>query len=307
MKQTLLLLLLFPLTVFAQKSILQETVKYSPDNNTTQAGTMNNDKYVLVSPDNEWIEIYESWMGTYNSARHTFSKDSTLKKGKWYRELLYTNDSTGNKWNQTWNYYREDEGKVYKYYDNADEMVFYDFNVSLNDTFYDAGYVSQYAVVEVVKVDSVQLLDNSVRKRISLICKNGFPGIKTWIPGIGDLRGFETAFNICSADILSKLSCFYHKGQLLYFNQEFNKCWLNTSTNEPETSRIRIYPNPTVGDISITGLESNTEYNLFTLDGKKLLSGWCKDQIKTGSLPPGTYLLELNTSDRSFVRKVVKK
>jgi hypothetical protein len=70
------------------------------------------------------------------------------------------------------------------------------------------------------------------------------------------------------------------------------------SENLPE---IRVFPNPTIGDLNITISDNKPLiYNLTDLNGKLLLNGQCKDTeniIDLKDLPVGEYIL--NISDKT--------
>lgn len=78
-----------------------------------------------------------------------------------------------------------------------------------------------------------------------------------------------------------------------------------TSVAELSERNITIYPNPTSGLINIGGLDREAEYELYSVDGKRIQSGLTTNQslfIKT----PGLYLLKVKVDDFWMVKKVVR-
>lgn len=89
--------------------------------------------------------------------------------------------------------------------------------------------------------------------------------------------------------------------------------WTSVSENEPNT--IRIYPNPSSGDIVITIPESTNESwnaSLLNLDGKQLFSqndlfapGELQAQWSLNFLPPGVYILRLASETNTLTHRIV--
>ncbi|MEZ4988747.1 MAG: T9SS type A sorting domain-containing protein [Saprospiraceae bacterium] len=90
-------------------------------------------------------------------------------------------------------------------------------------------------------------------------------------------------------------------------NSNTDLCGLDiTSTEEPSTMDVRIYPNPFHDQLFVAGLPAGTTVQLFNLQGRLLMEA--KDTLPTtDGLRPGMYLLKLIGSDgRSFTTKIVK-
>lgn len=81
-------------------------------------------------------------------------------------------------------------------------------------------------------------------------------------------------------------------------------------STEPVTNEISIYPNPTSEKVFIGMLNGRTaNYNLFSLDGKKVHSGRVNenDGIVLSDLKNGFYMLELQINNKVFRRKIFKQ
>ncbi len=78
-----------------------------------------------------------------------------------------------------------------------------------------------------------------------------------------------------------------------------------TSVTDLSAKEITVYPNPTSGLINIGGLDGETTYELYSVDGKQIQNGLTNNQslfIET----PGLYLLKIKVEDRWMVKKVVR-
>ncbi|MDF1695368.1 MAG: MopE-related protein [Saprospiraceae bacterium] len=81
---------------------------------------------------------------------------------------------------------------------------------------------------------------------------------------------------------------------------------LATSTHEIANSTINIYPNPTVDIVYIDVLgELNYQINLYSLEGKLIISELNSNHILVDAIPQGTYLLEIK--DVKTSQKIVEK
>ena len=74
---------------------------------------------------------------------------------------------------------------------------------------------------------------------------------------------------------------------------------------------IKIYPNPAKNDITITGIEAPTNYQILNVVGTTLTIGTLlkgSNTLPLGSLSPGVYLLELlDNNGGRYVQRIVKE
>ena len=87
----------------------------------------------------------------------------------------------------------------------------------------------------------------------------------------------------------------------------------NVATNnpnviiQPEVSKLTVYPNPTNGELQVTGyeLQVGNDYRIFNVMGQMVMNGKLADEtatINVGSLPNGIYYLRIGNA----VTKIVK-
>lgn len=70
-----------------------------------------------------------------------------------------------------------------------------------------------------------------------------------------------------------------------------------TSVETIESDHIRIYPNPATSFLRISSdLNSDSRYQIFSIDGRLLMSGACKQEetINISRLPKGLYLIKVD-------------
>lgn len=260
----------------------------------------------IVSSKNLWTEVSYGFRGETQSQRYTFSEDSTLIDSTWYFNVLYSNDKDGENWIKTRQYLRNADDKVYLMKDNK-ESILYDFSLMKGDTFTIVDHLGERELY-VVDVDTIELLDNTKRKRIDLRCEY-FPEESTiWIEGIGDLKkGLLSAELSCLFDIHTYLLCFYENGEQIYFNQDLETCWiLSTSVDDLLTSNLTIYPNPVSHTLSIDEIEGELAYTIYSAMGSKMLSGLSKGDIDVSTLLPGFYVLTLSNDKEILKTNFIK-
>jgi hypothetical protein len=71
---------------------------------------------------------------------------------------------------------------------------------------------------------------------------------------------------------------------------------------------VKVYPNPFVDRIEVSGIVKNAAYELFSIDGKKVQQGRLENaQAEFTNLPSGMYLLQLTDADRTELVKLIKR
>ena len=87
----------------------------------------------------------------------------------------------------------------------------------------------------------------------------------------------------------------------------------SNSINDLENSSLKIYPNPTRNNINIEFAESGfiNSIKIYNLIGKKMLEmsnlNAAKHTIELSQFPKGMYIIQVNNSENSIVRKVMLK
>ncbi len=66
------------------------------------------------------------------------------------------------------------------------------------------------------------------------------------------------------------------------------------SIDQAINTKIKLYPNPSQGQLNITGLANPKSYSIYNLSGAKVKNGVVKDEIDISDLNLGTYLLDVD-------------
>lgn len=215
----------------------------------------------FVSSKNEWIADYD--VSIKNPAnefqRLSFSPDSTLINGKYYRNLIYSFKETG-ALTLKGDFMREEQGKVYLYDNNMKkERLLYNMNYKIGDTIPPSGVFGQPSA-RVINVGTIILKDNLPRKFYTYLfnddnCKSEV----TIVEGMGDKAAFLHELYCGTADGgFNRLRCFSKNGQEIYKNPIISKCFQNVNSNDVSFDNFKTSPNPTNGELSIRYNLQNT-------------------------------------------------
>lgn len=188
---------------------------------------------------------------------------TAITNNEGYTEMEYSETETGDEW-ETSEYYLKEEGpKLYMNNGEVERLV-YDMSVSIGDTILSWSEFTNLTddinnVMIVSEIDSVTYADNVTRKRISFMYPSGFPIWQgyDWIEGIGPINGLSDPFGINIADCASLITCMEEDEELVY-NFDINRgCWyFITSTNEVKSSSLSISPNPAGTHLTVKVNES---------------------------------------------------
>lgn len=209
--------------------------------------------------------------------------------------------------------YREDVAnkKIYSLNSSSSlqpESLVYDFSKNVGDTV-------KLGVNAVLVVDSItqviHLCDEDIATERNVFylhdTKNENSGTIIWVEGIGNIVSFSL-FDL-SIDCVNKkefLVCKMKDEAIEYHYNKvtgFEECPFEipaSNNNLPEIQDIKIFPNPSRGNIFISGNLSelhNADYTIFNMNGQALqrgkLSGVSTNEIQTEDLSNGVYFIEI--------------
>lgn len=283
--------------------------------------------YPIPAPDSQWgnVSMYGppglTGAGHYGSTLRYNGKDTVINEQTYqYWEGVYT---------------RYNNNKMYmidKYSSKPDsivEVVLYDFNLAVNDTFL-LPIFSQYGSYAIVNnVSDFTALNGQTRIEITLsikgqICANNLK----WIEGIGDVNnGVLYPYTIGICDISHRVVCFSDSSGNVYKEAGFdypcdsldNYVHLFDEITEPVTSdfgsktfsKIELFPNPAneFVQVKIAGLMNYTA-ELYDTGGKLLLASSTINstlRINLMSIKRGIYMMQFKSNNEVIgVRRVVK-
>jgi hypothetical protein len=199
-------------------------------------------------------------------------------------------------------YYNHYKDHQYLYgYDIPDEkgFIIYDFNLGIGDSVLIPNRRMKF---EITEIDSVVLQDGKKHKRIE----------QGMIEGLGRLDGpFFHLLPIPTYSCGHILVCCEVNGQLLYLNPDYADCEGNLVSNEVITE---LFPKPKIqsndSQLIIKYDNSNSfDVEIYNMQGMKVMqhkNNHHEITLSTGGLPPGVYVVLIQSGEKVFSEKFVK-
>lgn len=277
----------------------------------------------LLAPGNNWNLLDIFWTSSRTN-NYSIGSD-TIINGTTYQQLLRDGELVEFHNPTTPRFIRETEdGKVYidnHIYLDTDEILIYDFGLTLMDTFLlvpslNTNLENRFVVTA---VDTIVLLDGSPRRQLTLeLIDSQFNGTLIWIEGVGEKEfGPFYAHAFYVFDVVSDLLCAYQDEVVqVYQNSDYDSCFVTfTSVEELEiNSPIKIYPNPVKDLLTLDLSETNqtfTEINIFNALGEMVYQQKVASsitEINTNQLNSGIYFLLLkDNSGTSYSHRLIKQ
>ena len=263
----------------------------------------------MVSVDNRWY-FYDLSPPKYHSVEFAaFFKDSVQINGHFYYQLYRTVDSAYHDVESSKVFFREEKGIVYRWNNsNNTEDTIYNFNLKVGQTMtYDRFDVSPtYQTIAIVySVDTVELLDGSKRRKISVYNPRFLSGgyyIRSFIEGIGNIELGTFAPEQIFDNVGVVFRCFYQKGQYVFGNHDgrcrdiYQNFPLTVSKIE-ELKNLKLIQHTGNGTISFH-LENVGNYSckVYNALGATLFTPVVRqglNQISVRDLPKGIYFVQV--------------
>jgi len=262
----------------------------------------------LIDTNKLWYVVEGEDFGNSTTYVYKFNGDTTF--GSFQYKKLYA--AAAYEYIKTWSYsdaMREDSNSRVYLHTNSGDVLYYNFNLTKNDTFIFRGHK-----MFVDSVSTVSLNDNEKRKSIyfsdSIKCGD------QWVAGIGSTHGLTyVGFLGCEFPTPPPnlyLSCFFENDTLNYPNTTINYCDQEAiGVNEIQNKKdiIRIFPNPAIDNITIETHQKST-MEILNIQGQTILQQQIqqgKTNIDISGLAKGVYILRLNNNDKTAVTKIVKE
>ncbi len=208
---------------------------------------------------------------SYSSVRtdiYKLEQDTSINSTPYYR-LYVSRDSGLQNFNPVPLFFREDsaEEKIFildSYMDS--EKLYYDFNVSLNDTIETWNLLSYSFTPSIVKSIDTIIIQNSGRRRIKVVDgsdPNSTALPEYWIEGIGSTSGLIWAgADYFLIDASHNLNCVVENNETIYSCPYCTSCYMSNLgiANSQNNSQLKITPNPVTGESQLTfdGNDSRT-------------------------------------------------
>jgi len=229
----------------------------------------------------------------------------SLVENEVYKKIYYTRDTANQEWLFS-SLIREDSTKkVWLRIPNDEEILLYDFNLMVGDSFFIDNGGGWTCSIPVINVDSITLTSGERRKRITFSYQvfGDMEDEVYWIEGIGSQFGLlNHAFAYCeNTDFGQWLRCYFEDGQRQYGQVPDGECFYEFITNtddlDAQTSFI-IFPNPAKEQLTITLPDTQRRnWELLNYHGQRIRQGEVintSDQILVAALPSGIYFLSIN-------------
>lgn len=263
-----------------------------------------------VVPGRAWIE--QSWAGTDTLTSHyRYAQDSIFEAGRYYVPVERYNLATA-RYEPTEYALRELTGMTIVRLDSVDHII----NDKLMEVGAQAPFVASYpgnipflpVQFRVLERDSVVTYDGETRLRMIYDCPQlNSPDvvIYTWLDGIGRLEGMFSVFKDCEEPIRSRIACVRDGENIIYKAVGFENCDIINNTREVDAVQaIRLFPNPTAGELNITNLPQGSQVVLYDALGSLVLRTRAA-RIDVSALPGGVYWANIVFEGQSVTRKVV--
>jgi endonuclease I len=93
------------------------------------------------------------------------------------------------------------------------------------------------------------------------------------------------------------------------FGSNFGNTWSSTLSNESFTdTSIKVYPNPTVDYIIVSGVSSAAKVEIYTITGQKVQETMFENEVRIPlNLQSGMYLVKISNDSSSITKKIIVK
>jgi len=235
-----------------------------------------------------------------NSYKKVFSCDDSLRKNVKYEGLI-----------------REKDKKTYFISANSEtECLLYDFSLEKGMTFEYRDCLSQETQLLEVKNSDMVEINGVLKKRLQITYSpSSFYDyiIDTWIEEVGSLHGVLSPYRLNIDGVIYTLLCYYQKNELIYKSPEYSECYYNNIVSVQEvtnTSNVKIYPNPTSSQLTVTSYELYLQsYEIYDVFGKIVLQDKLQDNltINVELLTNGIYVLKIYDINKQVsIFKIIK-
>lgn len=253
--------------------------------------------------------VLESWGWDGGSSTIVYKTEGLLEyNGQVYSKVWVAYGSQLENWYGSSRLIRQDSlGSIYVVNSvHTYDTFSYHFNRNLGDV---VSTDLEGCAAEVVGIDSVEMLDGTLRKRLELKHLNYIfgPYSAYWYEGIGSTYGIMDPL-YCIIDVDVTLICYFEDDEKLYEKYPNSGDCLFTIINTEEAASpplSRVHPNPSAGLVYLDTEHSLDQLQLWSAQGQHLqtLSGDVRE-IDLSGYPAGVYFLRLHT--REGVVEVVR-
>ena len=212
---------------------------------------------------------------------------------------------------------REVNKKVYFLHkDSSQENKIYDFSLSVNDStdlFFSTIYTSGLVKVKLNRIDSITKFYGRNIRYHDMFTTGFFPSHIT-VEGFGNI---DLCANEIETDNRARKLCSIKKNNSSHnIPADYTKCYWQIknsfiSLDEIGLNEIEVFPNPTVGEITIKSIDSKIKsVSVFDVNGKFIDQFSVSENKKVVDLKiyeSGIYMLRIVTNKGIVTKKIIKK
>ncbi|HQW97059.1 MAG TPA: T9SS type A sorting domain-containing protein [Saprospiraceae bacterium] len=207
-------------------------------------------------------------------------------------------------------YYREEDRKFYILpEDSINEILLYDFNLNLGDTFRISEWgwnQSESATLTVHQVDSYTTLDGIERKQIYLSDQGAQYNVR-WLEGIGTpdwIFVYPNYRGILSGGF--PLTCFSVEGEIIEGDVGGCQSLIKVDNIKPKKTVI-LFPNPTYGKLSVSGITNYKSMKIYNSWGQEFSYKMNGQDIDITNFKAGVYLaIVTDQHNNQYFGKIAK-
>lgn len=268
----------------------------------------------LVLEGKQWNMLASGGFSSPNQNSYALHlSGDTLLDGLTYLKVWISGDSLSTNWRLTGDFLREDQDqKVWLRSVSEPEQLLYDFNLLPGDSI----AVGEGCTAYLIDIDTVELNNGALRKRLHFMVQNGFEEdvIQYWIEGIGSTAGLLEPWNSsCYTDTGGGLLCHFEDGLLVYPTNP-SSCFIVPVGHIHKDAKVNVFPNPTADYLVIEASESDIRWDmaqLYNAQGKlvayRSLTS-IRERLQLADLAEGIYWLRLSAQTGQIINlKVIKQ
>ncbi|MDD2550841.1 MAG: T9SS type A sorting domain-containing protein, partial [Bacteroidales bacterium] len=252
------------------------------------------------------VDTTKMWVVFYNSSidppgiGETYAykiKEKVIEDTITWYKTWQSRDSLYSNWEQVGYVCEKDKKVYYKDSYNSEHILLYDFNLQTDDTLFT---IEEICTITVTDTDTIEFA-GKYRFLQELYDYDNLPEPVYHIEGVGSKSGVFEPKNYCMVGVSRTLVCYYKNDELLYMNNGFSSCYINTtSINENNFVQINAYQTKN-NTIQVDGLPTNgnNRYCIINMFGQTMLTGYINadGRIQYNNLNTGIYLLSIQTSN----------
>ena len=252
----------------------------------------------IVDKTKKWNILFGSYPPEGGNSYHT--RSYSIGEDTLIDNITYSKIKEDNIFCSEW--IREDElHNVFYKTSWSEEKLIYTFNLNIGDEIVlknkwdDMDYLWTVENIETI------FFADKERKRITLMICDGCQR-EYWVEGIGSLYGLPYSGSFLP-DLSTDLLCYYENEVMKYSNTEWNNCYVSLTIDET-TQEMKIFPNPTKGELKIETNEQIEKITVFDIIGNIILTSKSTEN-DLSELPNGIYFLKIYTKNGVYTEKII--